>query len=288
MSRAISATSGAYLQNSTSLFNPSTGDYTYAAWVRILPAFFAALSGMPIISDPSNPYGLTLQKTLAFSGYTLTSGKSSSTAASKTGLFQAGTWQYLAYTYNHITGISSLFLNAVEVSYASRTTGSGTSSSATFRPLVGTATSGIAAAQANVDSIAIWNRVLTPAEIVASMAYRGALVVQPASLVAYWPLLGIVPPLILEAQYPVNTYPLTPSNSALAAGPNSPGQTPPSPVVNIILQDAGATLISLPVPAGMRSEQFIRELVLQGLISPGDGKTLYPVEDVVALVATDA
>ena len=290
MSRTFSASQFSYYANATSLFNP-TGNVGYSCSAWFLPTADADqyYPGSIITGTHLNDFiGLGCWKGLALYGFTPGVTKSSSIVQSGPGILQLGKWQHVAYVFNGVTRISSLFLNGVEVSYASKSTGSGVASGYTFAPRIGSPTMAQSASyltSGNIDSVAVWNRPLTPAEIVTSMGYQGALNV-PTSLTAYWPLLGIADK---EAEFPVNTYPLASGSLAVTPqGPNSPGQKPPSPVVNIVMQDAGSTLLSLPVTAGASSEQFIRGLIQQGVVSSGDGKTLYPVEDVVALVATDA
>lgn len=60
------------------------------------------------------------------------------------------------------------------------------------------------------------------------------------------------------------------------------------PTVTVKLRDTGGTTFSLTVPIGATSEQYIRGIVKQGCVSPGDGKTFYPISYIASLIASAA
>ena len=220
MSRVFHHTpAGSYCDNVSTLLTPSTSSYTYSAW--IFPTAFGGSSWGAIISSVGgNAMDFRAKANGVLDGITTTSGKTTSGAISANNTIVLNQWQYVTYTYNSTTMISSLFVNGVEVSYASRTTGSGVSAQ-TMAPMVGnsTTTGTITGFDGAIDSVAIWNVILSPAQLLAASAYRGALSVLPGNLVAFWDLLGAASP---EPETPVNTFPLTVSNAT--QGSNSPGE----------------------------------------------------------------
>lgn len=244
MSRVFTnSVQGVYLLSSSNIFAPiATGAIsTYAAW--IFPTAFptgsnqasvlsvGGLAGSVFTEIYVNPNG-SLQAIAHFS-------KSSATAISVASVISLNQWQYVSFTYVQSTGVVRIFIGGVEVSYASQT--ANVMSSATAVPLwVGntTATGTADAFIGMIDTVGIWNTVLTSAQMQNAGVFGGTPRTAPANLIGYWPLLGSTSP---EPESPVNTFPL--SVFLALQGPNSPGQTP-----GFVVPVLPAGTVSLPSP----------------------------------------
>jgi hypothetical protein len=222
MSRTFNGSiAGQYLLSvSSSVVAPANSSMTYSAWIFPTALPTGGNIGTIIGANNTSPDAFfIINNNGAFKGSTVV-GKTTSLAQSNNSVVVLNTWQYVTYVYNKTTGVSHLYVNGIELSYASQTNAS--PSVATLVPLwVGNnSTSGTNNGfTGSIDSVGIWNTALTTSQITAAMAAGGTPSVASGNLVGYWPLLGTTSP---EPDSPVNTFPLT--VSAAIQGPNSPGQ----------------------------------------------------------------
>lgn len=241
MSRVFNGAVNICVANSAiSVNNAGFNSNTYSAWV--FPTSFGTTTGNGpgwILSQgdggaggSSNRWGVFLTKSSTGSGGTITArtnGKTNSQSVSVDSVIPLNQWSFVTYVFDHATLISHIYVNGVEVSYSSQTTGVTPSNIAatifvgnganTFTPNAGFT--------GNIDTVAVWTRVLSQTEIQTSMGYQGVPKV-PTNLVAYWPLLGVTSPEpnALSGQSANTMILVVPADDP--QGPNSPGQTPPS------------------------------------------------------------
>lgn len=239
MSRIFNgAVVGSYLSHSSTGIIPSGLDVLmYSAW--IYPTSWGAGSGNGpgwIIWCSGHPdTGMFVSKSATGGGGTLTGQTSekiysTSQAVSVDSVLALNQWQFVAYVDNPTTGVSRLFVNGVEVSYASQTNGGAQNPQPPL--MVGNnATSGTAGGFTGyIDSAGLWELGSptgvppTLAQFQTMMGYRGSLnagLYPPNLLYNYWPLLGVQSPEpSLTTQAPSSA--LAVSNASL--GPGSPGE----------------------------------------------------------------
>ena len=232
MSRTFNgAVVGSVLFNNFSV--PLSTSLTYGAW--IFPTTWGAASGNGpgyVLADdaPNTGIEVFVSKSATGGGGSLTGrtscAKTTSQAVSADSSLVLNQWQYLSYEMNASTLVSRLFINGVEVSYKTQTTGSGAlTNQGTFSVGNASNTGTATGFTGSIDTVSFWQALLTTAQILAAMAYHGVSSVLPGNLLNYWPLLGTTSP---EPNSVSGGTSLIVASGGAPQGPNSPGQTAPT------------------------------------------------------------
>jgi hypothetical protein len=275
MSRAFvrGASFSGGLVTSGNFVQPAVNDWTYSAW--IYPTSFPPAGGNNsgwIIALAAVNYGPFLLSNGVLKGISA-AGKNSSTAVSVTGTIVLNIWQYITYVYNSTTGISRLYVNGVEVFYASQNANVIVDTNAypmevgNQQPIgSGGNTYGF---DGNIDTVGVWEDSLTPAQMITASYYGGTPRVDTANLSGYWPLLGNALP---EPESPVNSFPLAvdtshAGNTTPGQGPNSPGQTPLTVSGALGAAGAGATVFYSGAASGNVTADGSGNYSITGLIA---------------------
>lgn len=195
MSRIFSGTS--YIHTPANAVYNNLQTLTLAAW--IFPTNGSINPGVIIVKDPATSYAAVLQVQNTGGTFRLAgqvNGATGNSLATSTAAIPINTWTHVLMTFSW-SGDKKvhLYINGVEVTYATQTTATGVSANdsgsgwfigddALGEGIVG-----------DVAEVAVWNEVLSGANITAIAASTvGASSIDSAHLVGYWHLCGITSP----------------------------------------------------------------------------------------------
>ncbi len=238
MSRDFSnpSTPGTLLKSATAFFTAGTtasyGGWIYAeSWGDTVdhPPTPGGLQGGWIWDVTNNGTGgLWVQQSATGGGGSLLAalpgvGKSAGPQSrSVDSVLQLNTWYYVVWTFNTATKINQIFINAVEVSYVTKT--SATAASAATAITIGHVvnpgqTDNRYGFDGYIDTLGLWSSILTPTQMLAASKVNGTPTTDAAHLIGYWPLLGTTSP-----EPDLSSVPHALNVTGAVQGPNSPGQ----------------------------------------------------------------
>jgi hypothetical protein len=227
------STPGTSLISTTNWFTVGNGA-TYSAW--IFPESWGGsgntgLNGGWIWSFFGGDTGVFVQESATGGGgklkaVTQLDASHVSTSISVDSILQLNTWYYVTWTIV-VTGgnvTNHIFVNGVEVSYASQTSALLVTLASQPIEIGHTVSAGVTdnryGFNGYIDSVGLWQSILTPAQMVTASLYGGTLITDPTHLIGYWPCLGNTNP---EPDLSGNNRPLNVNGATLED--SSPGQT---------------------------------------------------------------
>lgn len=187
MARAFASASTQYLINANAVLTDEP--ITMAAWARAAQTNAAnIIMSINRASGGQDRWSIFFNSTAKVNATAADAGGGSGSTIDSTGSYSANTWHHVAGTFLNDTG-RSVWLDGTE------TVGPGTSRTVASvdQTTIGVQfVSGATSAPLNgeVAEAAIWNVVLTAAEMASLAKGFCPLFIRPASLVAYWPLIG--------------------------------------------------------------------------------------------------